>query len=128
MVRMDLMPVPLGLLLFFILGAVCPLHASLEKISGRPIPRLQKSSTIQRQRIFLIIPICMGLFFVLAISFAYSLTIEHYAEKHTLASRIHAFLTVSIYSLGSTAAFGSLLFWMLWLVLLPVKVIRKLSS
>jgi hypothetical protein len=112
---------------FFALAAILAMIASLERILGRPIPRLRNSRPVPKNRAFWAVPILMAA--VIAWFWPRVVTMivcSHCSQPH-LWQQTHWVAWSSMFVFGFSGAVGWIVYFLLLLCALVVRLILRLT-
>ena len=114
-------------LAFFALAAMLAVIASLEKILGRPIPRLRHSRPVSKNRVFWAVPAMMAAVIVwLWPRLAMMIACSHCIQPH-LWQQTDGIVEISIFVLGLSAAAGWIVYYLLLLCTLVARLFAGLT-
>lgn len=100
---------------FIVLAAAIAVIMSLERVLGRPIPKLQNSPMVRRNRAFTVVPISMVTSFAFAFFTIFDLNIMTSSDTDPSAWQTPlAILYISILALAFSGAIGWIIFATLW--------------
>jgi len=105
--------------IFIVFAAAIAVIMSLERVLGRPIPKLQNSLTVRRNRAFAIVPISMAASFAVALSMMFDrVTFDKLMPSDCAYPCVWltplAILRISLMVLAFSGAIGWLFFAALW--------------
>src|SRR5436309_1166469 len=115
-------PLPIGALLLF--ASMCAVVASLERILGRPIPKLRHSRAIRRNRLFWMVPISMATVIVWILPRTFAMNVCSHCSKPYAWQHLDSATWISIL----LTAFGGAVGWIVYFVLLAANVLIRLFS
>lgn len=90
-----------------VLGSLCAVIASLERILGRPIPRFRYSRPVRKNRVFVAVPVSMAVVFSVILSLMLPARCYHCSDAQWIMQ-----------SSGVAIGFSGIVGWLVFAVLL----------
>jgi hypothetical protein len=106
---------------FFALAATMAIIASLERILGRPVPRLRYSRAVSKNRLFWAVPVLMGAIVVWLLPRALSMASCSHCSEPYVWKHSQGVASVSMLVFGVSGAAGWIVYYSL---LLSVSITR----
>jgi hypothetical protein len=106
---------------FFALAATMAITASLERILGRPVPRLRYSRAVSKNRLFWAVPVLMAAIVVWLLPRALSMASCSRCSEFYVWKRLQGVASVSMLVFGVSGAAGWIVYYSL---LLSVSITR----
>ena len=113
--RVMMITIMVTIYAFIVLAAAIAVIMSLERVLGRPIPKLQNSPMVRHNRAFTVVPISMVTSFAFAFFTIFDLNIMTSSDTDPSAWQTPlAILYISILALAFSGAIGWIIFAALW--------------
>ena len=113
---------------FIVLGAACAVIASLERIFGRPIPRLRYSRPILKNRAFLVVPVVMAVVFLWILSKTLPMRICSHCTPEYAWQSLPAIMMDLIFACGLSGVAGWITFAVILIASLGLRLLARVSS
>ena len=111
-----------------VLGAVCAIIASLERILGRPIPRLRYSRPVRKNRAFAIVPLVMVMVFSWALFAFLRMQVCDHCTYPYAWQRATAIIGSLVMAFGLSGAVGWIVFAVVLIASLSMRLAARLVS
>jgi hypothetical protein len=113
---------------FIVFGAACAVIASLERILGRPIPRLRYSRPILKNRTFVIVPVVMAAVFLWMLSNVLPMRICSHCTPEYAWQSLPAIMIGAIFAFGLSGIAGWIAFAVILIASFSLRLIARVIS